>query len=352
MLFAVFATTVYFYVYLTREPHGKFQTLWEISDHPKEFLILHYFTYFGNKWGEGNGHFKSCHYKNCRFTNQRSNIGRSTAVIFHVAKLGKQSPPERHRSQKWMAWTYESPTSYRIPPAWISLFNSTITYSRRSSVWMPYRTFSKKPAGRPVQGNKSTISTKTKMVAWLVSNCNTSSNREVYVKELQKYIDIDVYGKCGDLNRTKAVQGNIRKMFEQNYKFYLAFENSLCEDYVTEKLFETLNYYIVPVVMAGADLENLAPPNSYIDVRNFPHPEKLANFLFEVASNETKYLSYFEWKDTHSVVWTNLMCDLCKYISENWNKTEVLNMDEFWSRDLHCMSGEKFLKEHLKTSAQ
>lgn len=40
---------------------------------------------------------------------------------------------------------------------------------------------------------------KRKMVAWFVSNCNTSSQREVYVSQLREHIDVDVYGPCGDL---------------------------------------------------------------------------------------------------------------------------------------------------------
>ena len=36
-----------------------------------------------------------------------------------------------------------------------------------------------------------------------------------------------------------------------NYYFYLAFENSLCDEYITEKFFRTLNYNTVPVVMGG-----------------------------------------------------------------------------------------------------
>jgi len=60
------------------------------------------------------------------------------------------------------------------------------------------------------------------------------------------------------------------EMRERDYKFYLAFENSICPDYVTEKLFNTLLFTTVPIVYGGADYEAIgAPPNSYIDVRNF-----------------------------------------------------------------------------------
>ena len=41
---------------------------------------------------------------------------------------------------------------------------------------------------------------KKKLAVWLVSDCETFSEREKYVAEMQKYIDIDIYGKCGPLS--------------------------------------------------------------------------------------------------------------------------------------------------------
>ena len=35
--------------------------------------------------------------------------------------------------------------------------------------------------------------------------------------------------------------------------FYLAFENSKCDDYVTEKFFATAKMDIVPIVMGGSN---------------------------------------------------------------------------------------------------
>jgi hypothetical protein len=34
-------------------------------------------------------------------------------------------------------------------------------------------------------------------VAWFVSNCHESNTRKKYTQELQKYIPVDIYGKCG-----------------------------------------------------------------------------------------------------------------------------------------------------------
>ena len=70
---------------------------------------------------------------------------------------------------------------------------------------------------------------------------------------------------------------------EDKYKFYLAFENGLCPDYVTEKFFEFFNhrYNVIPVVYNGADMASIAPPHSV---------EHLAQCLRVFAS-------YFWWRD-------------------------------------------------------
>ena len=61
------------------------------------------------------------------------------------------------------------------------------------------------------------------------------SLRELYIRELQKYMDIDVYGKCGT-----RFEDDDDPRYKDEYFFYLAFENSMCEDYITEKLYTLL----------------------------------------------------------------------------------------------------------------
>lgn len=50
---------------------------------------------------------------------------------------------------------------------------------------------------------------------------------------IYRYISIDIYGGCGELKCTK--RSGCRTMLSKYYKFYLAFENSNCIEYVTEK---------------------------------------------------------------------------------------------------------------------
>ena len=116
---------------------------------------------------------------------------------------------------------------------------------------------------------------------------------------MAKIIPVDVYGGCGVLECGKVEDHNTREcdmMLEENYKFYLSFENSLCSDYVTEKFYRTLSPDIVPVVMGGGDYKTFAPPKSYIDVADFESPEELAKFLLKLDKDDEEYLSYFWWK--------------------------------------------------------
>ena len=56
------------------------------------------------------------------------------------------------------------------------------------------REFGEKNAG--LAGRKTENVTSTATVAWMVSNCLTESNREGFVEDLRKHIDIDIYGNC------------------------------------------------------------------------------------------------------------------------------------------------------------
>jgi glycoprotein 3-alpha-L-fucosyltransferase len=74
-------------------------------------------------------------------------------------------------------------------------------------------------------------------VAWFVSNCGARNGRLQYARELSKYISVDVYGACGTKKCPRTTANKCFDMLDKDYKFYLAFENSNCKDYITEKFF-------------------------------------------------------------------------------------------------------------------
>ena len=106
-----------------------------------------------------------------------------------------------------------------------------------------------------------------------MSHCKTQSHREDYVKELSKYINIDIVGKCGNKYACpRKFSKDCEEQLVTKYYFYLALENSICDDYITEKTWRRLTEGAVPIVLGGGMYAEELPKNSYIDVKDFASP--------------------------------------------------------------------------------
>jgi hypothetical protein len=83
----------------------------------------------------------------------------------------------------------------------------------------------------------------------------------------------------------------------RSYKFVLAFENSSCRDYVTEKLFQPLMTGCVPVYRGAPNVEDFVPgDHCYINAADFASPRHLAEYLQRLNGDEKAYAEYFAWK--------------------------------------------------------
>ena len=105
-------------------------------------------------------------------------------------------------------------------------------------------------------------------------------------------------------------------MLDSKYKFYLSFENSFCEDYVTEKFFKVLDYKLIPIVLGGANYTKFAPAKSFINPKDFQSISHLAEYIKYLDKNETAYAEYFEWKSYFRVLKYNqhIFCQLCQVL--------------------------------------
>ena len=118
------------------------------------------------------------------------------------------------------------------------------------------------------------------------------------MKELKRHIEIDIIGKCGD-DLCEKNAPCINELFG-NHKFYLAFENAFCVDYITEKVWLRLQEGIVPIVLGGGDYKSDLPVHSYIDVRDFSSPKALASYLHKLDNDDNSYNEYFAWKQNYT----------------------------------------------------
>lgn len=165
---------------------------------------------------------------------------------------------------------------------------------------------------------------------------------------MAKFMPLDVYGKCANKfhpsgerkSCSRENEWDCYKMLESNYKFYLSFENSVCNDYVTEKFFNILKYDVIPIVFNGANLTTYAPPHAAIDALDFESPRKLVKYLQSL--DDASYASYFWWRDYYELRnraedRAQAYCDLCAKLNNPDEPVKVYeNMHAWWVTDSRC----------------
>ena len=161
---------------------------------------------------------------------------------------------------------------------------------------------------------------KSRLVAWMVSRCAAASKRRDYVNLLQRYIPVDIYGKCGNHTCFPKFSRKCEHLLNTTYKFYLAFENSLCPEYITEKVWLRLKEDVVPIVLGGAEYDKYLPKHSYINIKDFSSPRELAKYLTILIKNDTLYNEYFHWKNDYTCYGTppsmSMACSICRHANK------------------------------------
>lgn len=246
-------------------------------------------------------HLGGCPDWNCRMTTDQSVINQSHAVIYYGGAYG--APKVRHPWQYYVFFTQESPMHSSASAPYPNFYNLTLGYRRDSDAPCPYgySIHRKNTKITSLDYFNTMVNNKTKLAAWFVSNCGAPSGRSHLVQELQKYIQVDVYGGCGTMSCPKGQACS--DMLERDYKFYFAFENSICKDYMTEKFWERMTMNVVVVVLKRAVVEPYVPPNSFIAADDFKSVKEMADYLLKLNNDNNMYLNYFKWKLNYEAVY-------------------------------------------------
>lgn len=283
---------------------------------------------------------EECSVRNCFITDDKNflPVENFNALIFHIPKgrfMEEIKPSKRSQHQRYIFFNRETPLTMNpklknVQYILKNFFNWTMTYRPDSDIRFGYGDFKKQITNYEMP-SKEFLRNKTRAVAWFVSNCKNNSRRGDIARKLSKYIDVDIYGKCGNLSCPRG-ENKCYEMVENKYRFYLGFENSYCNGYVTEKMYRTLRYNVIPIVYGAGDYKTLAPPHSVINVEDFDSVESLADYLQLLTNNDEKYLSYFEWKRNYIYQdnYVKPACRLCEMLNDPEQPRKVYEDIEDW----------------------
>ncbi|MEM9596890.1 MAG: glycosyltransferase family 10 [Acidobacteriota bacterium] len=221
------------------------------------------------------------------------------AVVFHLPTLQKGFIPQHPKpeGQIWVAWCLESRTTCPAlgDPATRSRFDLFMTHERSAEVWAPYfGPWCAEDLLRQPEHPREDVA-----VVHLQSNPYDACGRNRYVFDLMRRVRIDSCGKVLNSRRCDVGPGwKGRTELMARYKFTLAMENSVSEDYVTDKFFDPLRVGSVPVYRGSADVKTLAPhPDCYIDAADFDSPAELGDYLRWLDQDDEAYGRFHRWRN-------------------------------------------------------
>ncbi|KYR00806.1 glycosyltransferase [Tieghemostelium lacteum] len=265
--------------------------------------------------------FSDCRELGCQFTYDKTAISKAGLVLFSVAwaqalNYSGQMPKREFPEQIFMGFCNEPTTYYNLTLNQTFIqehLNATAGFryitNEPSHVYMPYGPESVKnmlgyvfkygPLITKIPENN-----RENKILFAASNCKSFTGRDQIVTELMKYIDIDSIGKCVHnknitVNRagmTTQQNGDVKLQILKTYKFALAIENSECDDYVTEKLWEPLSVGTIPIYLGAKNVKRFLPhPDAIIHIRDFDSAQSLSDYIKLVDTNETLRRKHLQW---------------------------------------------------------
>ncbi len=109
----------------------------------------------------------------------------------------------------------------------------------------------------------------------------------------------------------------------KSYNFNLCFENTIASNYITEKIWDSIAGYCLPIYYGeGNNIYELFPENSFVDYSKINNPLKLFNYISEMTEAEyilrlNKCINVYNsisQSQSESFVWGNRKHSLDKII--------------------------------------
>ena len=252
----------------------------------------------------------------CIVSQDKSRLSTADGVIFHAPThdVGGFPAKRQRANQKYIYVTLEQPENSNgkfRDPAYRKNFDLNATYELFSDI--PIMTIAPRTAADYHKAKKLAFEEKDgfgepNAIAAFISNCgggeNGASQRKKIMEDLAKIHPVHSYGGCMQNKKEPALGGKTsnenKRLVLQRYKFYLAFENGVVEDYVSEKVFDGLLAGSLSVYRGAPRIQLFMPsssPPSILEYGNFSGVQELADYLNYLSNNKQAYEEFFKWKD-------------------------------------------------------
>ncbi|XP_013199806.2 alpha-(1,3)-fucosyltransferase B [Amyelois transitella] len=295
-------------------------------------------------------------------------IRNGDAYLFYGSNINIEDLPLPRRANKvlWGLYHEESPRNLEelMHEEMLNIFNFSSTYSRFSDVPFPLQHLN---SANEITNTEYFVETADKnrflkdisAIMYLQSDCETSTERDQYVKELMKLIKVDSYGLClknkeMPLKFTEDYLNNLDNeeflKFVARYKFVIAIENGICNDYVTEKFWRAIKIGTVPIYFGSPSVRDWFPnEQSAILIKDYPTPKALYNHVRMLLENDTLYETYLEHKTKQIITNQKLVeelrsrpyqlnaletvekfeCFVCKKLHEKYRKISIVDKKHY-----------------------
>jgi len=223
--------------------------------------------------------------------------------------------PPRRKRHLWVllnAWESASTWPVAFSTPFLQLFNLTVGYHPGL---MHLRSFPRSwmPSDKRVAAFRGWTAeqlwdskNRSVLASALMSGagCRSDNHREGYLMGLLAAgFSVDSFGMCQHnaelpfVSHPKHFRFTAKEMVLPRYKFSLAFENSNCQYWVTEKVLQPLIAGSVPVYLGAPNARDLVPnATGVIFASDFASPRALARHLVAVGASRERYLRYHAWR--------------------------------------------------------
>ena len=226
-------------------------------------------------------------------TTDRRYVQQADVVVFHLPNLqqGLEQNLHKRKGQIWVAWYLVSLENYPCfkAPEFIRAYDLWMSYKQDADIVYPHY----RCDDLDLYTQQVTLNFKQNNTCMCMFNQENENFQEEYLKELMEYIEIDLYD-----NKQQSTNFNTEKLdYLSKYKFVIAFENTIDDDYVTDIFFDPLIAGSVPIYLGAPNIEDFAPgDNCFVDVRKFENTQSLAHFINACYEDEHLYDKFFDWK--------------------------------------------------------